>query len=165
VSRWFGIVLVFLLSTPLRGQDLTSLRQHPLVVERLATLAVRDFPTSGYVVIRGAADWQQFHDKYVRQRGLDPEVVSVDFSRGPVLGVITTASGCSPGALVQKLERASDTLHVILHWVPNQWGSCQEVQHGGELVQLRSNPREILFFHVTSSDSLERVTIHQVKLR
>jgi hypothetical protein len=136
-----------------------------LVVERLATVAVRNFPKIGYVVIEDPGDWRRFRDRYVRPGGMHPESVGLDLSSGPVLGVFNTISGCAPGPLVDELERTGDTLHVMFRWVPNQWGPCQVIQHGGELVRLRSNPKDILFFHATGGDSVEQVMIRRVELR
>jgi len=165
VSRLSGTALALLLSTPLHGQGPPSVAVRSLDVERLATVAVRNFPRIGYVVIESPADWRRFRDRYVRPGGLHPELVRLDFSSGPVLGVLNTISGCGPGPLVHELERGGDTLHVIFRWVPNQWGPCQMIQHGGELVQLRSNPKKILFFDATASDSVEQVIIRRVELR
>jgi hypothetical protein len=155
--------LAFPASVPLYGQEqpvATASRD----LERLALVWVKNFPHTGYVIMTRQVDWERFRERYLPAEASSPGTVALDFSKGPVLGVIISTSGCNVDTLVNRLEKKEHRLSVTLRSEPNMWGPCQVVRHGGELVRMPKDVQEIHFLIQRWGDSVEEISIPRVAL-
>ncbi len=161
MARLLVAALAFPASAPLYGQG------QPVAtasgdLERLALVWVKNFPPRGYVIMSRQKDWDRFRERYLRRSS--PDTVALDFSHGPVLGVIISTSGCNVDTLVNKLEKKVHRLSVTLRSEPSMWGPCQIVRHGGELVRMPRGVHEIQFLSQGGSEPVEEISIPRVAL-
>lgn len=133
---------------PAAGQAQWRFFETPVAFERVSLAGVR-IPTSGYLVIDRASEWQELWRRYQTResRNTGAMVPPFDFTSRRLVVVGYRGDWCSKGPLIQRVFARRDTVIAVSASGPRDWPGCATRFAVAEAAAIARDARPIRALH------------------